>query len=171
MKKEQKKFAKIYDKLVAKVFRFIFLKVDSPETAEDLTSQVFAKAFDRTVKRQAKVKNLPAYIYQLARAEVADYYRKNAKYKIISTESAQIFEQIPDGQVSPEDSYQIQADLKALKTSLGELDEDAQNVLIWRYLDGLSYAQMAEIMEKPESTVRVMVHRALKELKEKLDQN
>ena len=186
----RRKFAKIYDKYVNKIYRFIFLKVDSQETAEDLTSQVFTKGWERiskinpstslridgeqsrTIKNQkSEIRNIPAYLYQIARAEISNHYRRGAKFQIISTEANPITDsQLTDPQPTAEESFKLQSDIEIMKASLSQLNDDYQNVIIWRYLDGFSFKQIGQIMERPEGTVRVMVHRALKELREKMEQ-
>lgn len=184
----EKKFSKIYDNLVEKVYRFIFLKVDSKEAAEDLTSQVFLKVWNtlkkennqfNTSKRKKKrvkksfnaskpvfrIKNISAYIYQIARSEVADYYKEKQKFKIVSAENVQIV----DAEADIARLEEKKSDVKELLECIHQLKEDYQNIIIWRYLDGLSYKKIADIMKKPEGTIRVMAHRALKELKAMLE--
>jgi len=167
----RRKFAKIYDKYVNKIYRFIYLKVDSQETAEDLTSQVFTKGW-RRFKQNQDIKNPSAYLYQVARAEIADYYGKRPNFQIVSTETNPIVNsQLTDSQPSAEENLGLQSDIETMKGALAKLDEDEQNIIIWRYLDGYSNKEIARLMEKPEGTVRVMLHRALKELKEKMENN
>jgi len=168
MRNPKKKFAKIYDIYVGKIYRFVFLKVGSQETAEDLTGQVFAKGWDRmnriSKKKQKEIENVPAYLFQIARAEIANYYRGKAKFQVISTAA----EQIVDPDPAIEEKQQLQSDLEVMRSSLNQLKDEHQNVLIWRYLDGFSNKDIAQIIEKPEGTVRVIIHRALKELREKM---
>lgn len=159
----RRKFEKIYNKHIDKIYRFIFLKVGTQEVAEDLCGQVFAKGW-RKFKSGAGIQNIAAYLYQIARAEIADYYRKEAKYKIVSAEVVQVV----DPAASPEEIQRVQSDFEIVRASLNKINEDYQNALILRYIDGLSIKKIAEIMEKKEGAVRVMLHRALKELREKI---
>lgn len=160
----KKKFAKLYDKYVEKIYRFVFLKVSSQEIAEDLTSLVFTKGW-RKFRKGEKIDNPPAYLYQIARAEIANHHREKAKFQTIQATTDQIIDPNP----GLEETQELQSDLKIIKKALTQLKEDYQNVIIWYYLDGLSIKDIAEITEKPEGTVRVMVHRALKELREKME--
>lgn len=167
MEDYKKNFSKIYDKLAIKIYRFVLLKVNSAEIAEDLTSQVFTKTWNkiRLADEKDEIRNMPAYIYKIARAEIANFHRSRSKYKIVSAENTDL----ADNQISLEQAHQIQSDIDVLKASLNNLEEDYQNVIIWRYIDGLPYSKISEIMDKPEGTIRVMVHRALKELKDKME--
>jgi len=128
-----------------------------------LTAQVFTKGWD-SFRTEEKIKNPSAYLYQIARAEIANHYRKGAKFQIISTEA----NPIPDPQPTAEENSGFKSDIDTLRISLSQLNDDYQNVIIWRYLEGYSNKEIAWIMERQERTVRVMVHRALKELREKM---
>lgn len=161
----KKKFAKLYDKHLNGIYRFVFLKIGSPETAEDLTSQVFTKAWKKF--RTGTIENQSAYLYQIARSEIADYYRSQSKFKIISVESASIVDSGP----SVEEEQAGKLDVNFLQQVLGRLEDDYQNILIWRYVDGYSIKEIAKIMDKSEGAVRVTIHRALKAAKEEWEKN
>ncbi len=161
----KKKFAKLYDKYVEKIYRYVFLKVGNSETAEDLTSQVFTKAWNKFKRPNKNIENPTAYLYQIARAEIANYYRGARKFKIISTETIQV----ADPQPTLEETQQFRSDIIELKNCLAKLSNDYQDVIIWRYIDGYSTKEIAKILKKPENTVRVLLHRALKELRGKME--
>lgn len=166
MGKIKKKFSKIYDKYVEKIYRFIFLKVDSQETAEDLTSQVFVKVWERlnNQNNQKEIGNLTAYLYQIARNEIADYHRQKAKFPIIPGEGFSLADSNPN----LEQLHQLREELEILRTSLAQLKEDYQNVIIWRYLENYSIKEISQLLGKTEGGVRVMLHRALKDLRKKM---
>ena len=81
----KKEFSKIYDKQVERIYRFIFLKVSSKEAAEDLTSETFLrtwKAFEAINQANAQltpILNQNAFVFQIARNVIADYYRLRQK--------------------------------------------------------------------------------------------
>ena len=160
----QKKFSKLYDKYIDKIYRFVFLKVSSQEVAEDVTSQVFTKGW-RKFKKGEKIDNPSAYLYQIARAEIANHYRAKAKFQTIQATTDQLVDPNP----GLEEKSKLDSDVAAVKNCLAKLSNDHQDVIIWKYLDGLSIKDIAEITERPEGTVRVMIHRALKELREKME--
>lgn len=160
----QKKFGYIYDKYVKKVYLFVYLKVSSQEIAEDITSRVFTQSWNK-FKEVKNLENPRAYIYRVARNEVVNYYREKSKLKIVSTESIEISGPEPE----IEQETQVKSEIKDIKKAVSLLKDDYQNVIIWHYLDDLPVKEIAGIMEKPEGTVRVMLHRALKEVKSILE--
>ena len=162
MKISKKQFEKIYDKQVDKIYRFVFLKVGSADIAQDLTSQTFTKAWKKA-KSGLDIENPNAYIFQIARREIAGHYRQTSKVKIVSAESVQL--------VSGEDIEKdkgIQMEFEAIRTCLAELKEDQQNVLVLRYIDDRPIKEIAEMIGKKPGAVKMMIRRALDELREKI---
>lgn len=103
--------------------------------------------------------------YQVARHQVADFYRKN-KYQMISLEANPLA--IIDDSPPLSEVLAQEEEAGAVWKALCSLREDYREVLVWRYLDSFSYGQIARILQKPKATVRVIVHRALKNLKQKV---
>lgn len=162
LKARKKQFGGIYDDHIDKIYRFVFLKLDSQEAAQDVTSRVFLKGWKR-FKSGSRIENVSAYLYQIARAEIANYYRGEKRYQVISTDALPV----ADEQHNIERQQMVDSDIAAVKKLLCQLDEDAQNVLIWKYLDNYSNQEIAEMLGKSEGAVRVMLHRALVQLREK----
>lgn len=163
----RKKFSQIFDKYIDKIYRFIFLKVNSPEIAEDLTSETFFRGWQafRIQNSESKIQNPPAFLYQIARNLVVDHYREKGKFKIVSA----LDYRIVDPRINLEEKANLISDLEEVKRSLTKLKDEYQDVIIYRYLDELSVPEIAKIMGKSEGTVRVLLHRALKSLKNELN--
>src|SRR3989344_2143089 len=77
-------FAKFYDEYVGRIYRFVLFKVSSVQEAEDITSEVFLKAWEYLGKKDIEIKNLNSFIYQIARNLVIDYYRSRARRGTVS---------------------------------------------------------------------------------------
>lgn len=157
--KEQ--FSQIYDQYIDKIYRFVYLKVNSPQIAEDITSKVFMKGWE-SYKNQKEIVNPGAFLYQIARNAVVDYYREKGRTKIVS---ADFSHQIADPGTSAQDKAILSADIDSLKSAILKLKKDYQDILIWHYLDDMPIDQIAKTLKKPSGTVRVMLHRGLKDLK------
>jgi len=164
-------FSQIYDQHIDKIYRFIFLKVNSQELAEDLTSETFLRywRFIQNPKENKikKIENHQSFIYQIARNLVIDYYRQKGKIQIISPENINIV----DPEQNLERKFDTWADLERVKRALKDLNEDYQNVIIWHYLNDLPIFQVAEMLNKTEGATRVLLFRALSALRDKLSAN
>ncbi len=164
MSKQRKIFSQIYDRYVEKIYRFIFLKVNSQEIAEDLCSETFLRYWERFKEGQDSIENPQAFLYQISRNLVTDHYREKARTPVVSAEYAVI----TDPRTDLEERSLVSSDLQSIKAALASLKEDYQEVVIWHYLNDLSIIEIAKTLNKSEGAVRVMLHRALNALKKEL---
>ena len=158
-------FSKIYDQYVTKIYRFIYLKVSSQEVAEDLSSEVFMRTWETYRSESTRIENIQAYLYQIARNIVADHYRTR-KIKIVSVEETV---EIIDEADTLQDQALVSMEMDRVQKALATIQDDYQNLIIWRYLDELSVPEIAQITGKTEENVRVGIHRALQALKGKVE--
>ena len=160
LKDSKKQFSQIYDKYIDRIYRFIFLKIGSQETAEDICSDVFTR-FWLNLDRGEKIDNNQAFLYQIARNLVADHYRQN-KVKFVPIQDCP---EIPDNQPNLEEKALVKSDFDRIKLALNKIKPEYQDLIIFHYLDELSVAEIAKIMDKSEGNIRVMLHRGLNALK------
>ncbi len=164
MKNLRKIFSQIYDRYIEKVYRFIFFKVNSQEMAEDLTSETFLRTWEAFKNGNQEIENVQAFLYKTARNLVTDFYREKGKAQLVSAERTAIVDPRQDLE---EKAFQ-RSDLEQIRFALAQLKDDYQNVIIWHYLDDLSISEIAEILGRTEETTRVLIHRALNALKNKI---
>lgn len=162
-KREQ--FSLIYDQYIGKIYRFVYLKVSSQEVAEDLTSKIFLKGWESYVKSTKSIDNQGAFLYQIARNTVIDYYREKGRSKVVSSDA---LPQAIDKKADIHGKAIIDSDVLMIKLAITNLKQDYQDIIIWHYLDGMEVPEIALAMDKPAGTVRVMLHRGLKALKDEL---
>ncbi len=162
-KNYRKQFSQIYDKHIDKIYRYVFLKVGVKEATEDIAAEVFTKSWKK-FRGGLEIRNASAYLYQVARAEIANYYRTGAKAEFVSVDAVPVM----DSKAGPEAEQILRGDLENLQRHLKEIKEDYQDVLIWYYVDGYSIKEIAAILEKSEGAARVMISRALAELRGKM---
>lgn len=162
MKLSKRTFSHLYDQFAPKIFRFVFFKTGSAEVAQDLTSEVFLKSW-RYWQAGKKIRHPQAMFYQVARHQIADYYRGHKPVVSIEEKAMDII----DDKVFTEKNLVRAEDLSQVYQALYRLKGEYKEVLIWRYLDGFSYREISHILQKPKGAVRVMVHRAVKSLRNK----
>lgn len=167
LKKAQKgdhdAFSALYKRYLPQIYRFIFLKTGERELSEDLASQVFLQAW-RNIRRFKIRKNpFSSWLYQIARNLVIDFYRANRS--IYSLDGKTVIESY-DG---TEDKIDRDGQREILNKVIKELPEIQQTVVILRFIEELSDAEISKIIKKREGTVRVIQHRAIQTLKEKIN--
>lgn len=166
---EKEAFAEIYDFYVVKIFRFVYLKTSSKETAEDLTSETFLKYW-KYIKAKAKAEEkekiesgkIGSFIYKIARNLIIDYYRKKnfAAVEISEEEKETIIDQKQDILAEISKKQEIEELRKALK----EISSDYRELLILRHVEDLTISEIAEITGKKKGAIRVQLYRAIKAL-------
>ena len=163
---QQKIFGEIYDKYIDRIYRFIFLKVNSQEKAQDLCSETFLRGWKVFKNSEKEIKSPQAFLYKIARNLVIDYYREKGRTQTISTDDIPII----DPNVDIEKKSLIDSDLDRVKVLLTDLKNDYQEVIIWHYIEDLSIKEIAEILNKSEGAVRVTLHRALNAIRKKIEE-
>jgi len=167
----KRKFSKIYRGQVDNIYRFVYLKVDSKETTEDLTSEIFSefwKIYRRgadPASHQEKIRHGKAFLYRLARHKVADYYRGQEQAARLDKD-----EEIEDEDSHLEQKQNFQLNVRRLKQGLSKLKKNYQDLIIMFYINDLSVKEIAQSLEKSESAVKTGLYRAREALKEELNQ-
>jgi len=158
----RKDFSEIYDKYIEKIYRFIFLKVNSQDIAEDLTSETFLRVFESF--KTNNIENPQAFLYRVARNLVTDHYREKGRTQVVSADYVSV--------VDPEENLEkkaiLNSDMEQVRFALSSLKEDYQNVIVWYYLDDLPIVEVARMLDRSEEATRVLLHRALKALKNEI---
>lgn len=170
-KRDPEAFAKIYDRYVKALYRFTILKVPSQEEAQDITAETFTKTWNYLQQNQ-DVTHIRALLYRIARNLIADFYRNRPEsrgFEITSVtnegESASEYLELDSDRGRERDVIQARAELSLILVQLEKLKEDYRDVVTLRLVDGLAFEDIADILEKSATNVRVIFHRALKALK------
>jgi len=162
----RKAFSKIYDQYINKIYRFVFLKVNSQEVAQDLTSETFLRTWEKFSQDKGNpIKNPQAFLYRTARNLVIDHYREKGKAQVVSAE----LNPIVDPRQNLEEEAMLTSNVNTIRIALTDLKEDYQNVIIWHYLDDLPIWEVAKMLDRTEGATRVLLHRALNALRQRLN--
>jgi RNA polymerase sigma-70 factor (ECF subfamily) len=163
-KKDPEAFGAIYDAYVKQIYRFIYFKVSSAEQAEDLTSEAFLKAW-QYLKEKRDVSNLQALLYSVARSVVIDYYRATACERgTVSLDESFGDESTEVASEKFLKDMETKFDTTLVLEKLRGLKDEYRDVVIMRYLDEMSTGEIAAVLGKNASNVRVILHRATKAL-------
>lgn len=163
---EAEAFGRLYDYYLPAIYRFILLKVGQREEAEDLTHQVFLKAWQNVSGFSEKGLPFSSWLYRIARNLVIDRYRK-AK-PVVSIDEEFVSEKLifrPN--VS---SIDDKRDVARIMVSIQQLKDIERDVVIMRFVEDMSIKEVSETINKSEGAVKLIQHRAIRKIKESLEQ-
>ncbi|OGH77849.1 MAG: hypothetical protein A3G08_01510 [Candidatus Magasanikbacteria bacterium RIFCSPLOWO2_12_FULL_47_9b] len=173
--KDTEAFSELYDLYIERMYRFVAFKVSKREEAEDITGDVFLRVWEyltRSANDEKHIRSFRGLIYQIARNAIIDHYRKQAsrqEYPLESMEDVQ-------GQSSMELMTEVdnlldtQAQMQHLARAIKKMKLEYQEIVFLRYTEGLSTAEIAHILGKKKTAVRVTLHRAMNVLKKIIEE-
>lgn len=150
-------FKETYLKYSDKIFRYFYWRTRDMHTAEDLTSEVFTKAWQAWGKMEPDY--VQAWLYKIAHNLLVDSYRK--KKELPLKEGGEAFYDDDLTEKVARDQR-----IAELSEALGKLPENLRSIVILRFMEELSAKEVGKILELSEVNVRVLQHRALIKLKE-----
>ncbi len=155
---------RLYDKYYSDVLGYIYHCTLDGTVAEDLTSNVFLAAFRHLARyRWRQVSFFRAWLYRIATNEVRMHWRRQRRVKIIGLQpdgDRQAAEQSADDGIAAAEQYRL------LHKALLELRLKYRTVIILRYFEGKTIAEICEITGKKEGTVKCQLHRGLAQLQD-----
>jgi RNA polymerase sigma-70 factor (ECF subfamily) len=149
-KGDQEAFGELYERYVERIHRYIYYRTGSDADAEDLTARTFMKAWEHMGNYDDRGLPFSAWLYRIAHNLVANWHRDRSRRQIISLEDL--------GQ------WQINEDGPELRAALAE--DDRQELLVLKFVDHLSNAEIGGIMGRSEGAVKSLYHRTLLSLRE-----
>lgn len=166
--KGKKVFIEAYDQNVDQIFRFIYFKVGNKEEAQDLTSATFLKAWNYLLENKINPKTLKAFLYKIARNSVIDYYRSKSGLQETSLEKER---DMADNKQDISLRAELTSDIAIIESGLLKLKDEYREVIILRYTEEFSISEIAKILDKSKTNTRVLVFRALRALRELINNN
>lgn len=159
-------FGQLYDMYFDKVFGYAYYKVGNRYEAEDIAEQVFLRALESISGFEWRGIPFSAWLFRIASNLVVDYYRSN-KYKMVDIgEEADL---ALDDSHDPEHTVLKELDRKEVVSAIRSLTDEQQQVIILRFIVGLSNEEVAKAINKNIGAVKALQHRAIGALGRILD--
>ncbi len=154
-------FTELYENYIGRVYRHVYYRVSGQADAEDITQEVFIKAWKAIRKYESRGVSFMAWLSTIARNSIVDHYR--SKKESISLEETEVSSQA--GETSTEEMVEIGFNQSYIGNTISRLKGDKQKVILMHFIDGFSYKEIAQALNKSEGAVRVIQYRALNDLK------
>ncbi len=155
-------FGELYERYVDDVYRFFYYRVTQPADAEDLTEATFLRAWRSIgrVKADATL-NFRAWLLRIARNLWIDRHRTARDEAPLDAAASK-----PAATPDPEDALLASEAHDDLTRALAQLPERLREVVLYRFVHGLSHRETAALLGVSEAHVRVLQHRALQRLRQ-----
>ena len=155
-------FKHLYSKWLKPVYRYFYFRLGNVKEAEDLTSQVFLKAYEDLPRFRSR-SSFSAWLFTIAHARVVDHYRKGSREIAIDEQNLTSTSEDPLSQaIRNNEIEQLLALLKCL-------DKKEQTLISLRFMAGLSYREIGQVLHKKEDAVRKSITRLLDRLQIQLE--
>lgn len=158
-------FSYLYGQNVTRIYNYIFYRVGSEDDAEDITSRVFYRAFGHIKNYEEKGIPFSAWLYRIAHNLIANWHRDRQRRKEVSLDDQP---EIPQRQDMPETMVEKHQEMELLLKGIRRIAPDRQQLILLKYLEDLSNAEIAQIMGRTEGAIKSLYHRALIALKDEM---
>jgi len=153
-------FGRLYDMHVDRVYRHVYYRVSNVADAEDLTQQVFIKAWEAIGRYKKTASPFLAWLIKISHNLVIDFYRAKKSETHIDFDMV-----ATKPETDPAHLAEDQFNQQEIRRAINKLHGDQQQVILMRFIEDFSYAEIAAALGKSEGAVRVILHRGLAKLK------
>jgi RNA polymerase sigma-70 factor (ECF subfamily) len=161
IKGDSEAFETLYLRYMEKIYRYIYFRVGDRVQAEEMTDEVFVKAWEALSGFKLGQNPFACWLYRIAHNLIIDQYRKRNPVSVSEEELSLR----SDPSQLPERIIGRKQELEMLSGAIRQLDQLDQQVIILRFMEGLSHREIASIIGKSQTASRVIQHRALKTLR------
>ena len=159
-KKDPKQFRYFYERHHKEIFLFIYRRTDDEEVTADLTQQVFLKAMQSMDRYNYRGIPFSAWLYRIASNEVAQHFRDQQKFRIVSVEKSGV-----DEIMEEEYGHVDLARREALFSAIKKLNATDLELIEMRFFEKRSFKEIGEIKGITENNAKVKVHRILERVR------
>jgi len=163
-KGDSQAFAQLYDLFAQKIFKYVRIKIQDRDDAQDILQEVFIKAYKglENAKDSKEILNFSAWLYTIASNTINDYFRKKYRTPEILTIDENL--DLPS-EVSPSLELDLQIDMGIARKAFAELSPLYRQILELRYIQEFSLEEILKILGKTNLAIRLIQFRALRRVK------
>lgn len=164
-KHDKEAFGEIYERYLDKIYNYIYYRTGNQQDAEDLTAKVFYRALNHIQNYEDKGVPFQAWLYRIAHNLVANFHRDKGRRKIIPLDdyvAHTLRSDAPDKQAESSEQREM------LMNAIRRLPAERQQLLVLKFIQQKSNAEIGEIMDRTEGAIKSLYHRTLLSLRDEL---
>jgi len=159
---DEQALGEIYDLYSPAIFRYAARLLGNADQAEECVAETFSRFILALHNGGGPKDHLSAYLYRIAHNWITDSYRR--KPVELPLESEEIVDRLP----GPSDELDRQTVRELVRLALRKLTAEQRQVIVLKYIEEQSNAEIAESIEKPIGSVKALLHRGLDSLRRAL---
>src|ERR687891_700831 len=163
-----REFSDFYRLHLRDVYSYSYYRIGNHHDAEDLTEQTFLQAyrhFERA-QRESNGRPLRPWLIRIAHNLAANYYRDRSRRPVTHLDDAAVLTS-PRG---TEEMVEGREEVKEVLEGVSKLPDDRREALIMRFALGMDNREIARALGRSEGATKVLIHRAIKQLEESLEE-
>lgn len=165
-KQDKDAFGELYERYVRKIYNYVYYRTGNHHDAEDLTARVFFRAMAHIESYTERGVPFQAWLYRIAHNLVANWHRDRGRRKIIPLDE---FVAHSLRSEAPESQTEDQEEREQLLAAIRRLPEERQQLLLLKFIEHLSNAEIGEIMNRTEGAIKSLYHRTLIALRDDIE--
>ena len=160
---DKEAFARLYEDYFDRVYRYVALKIGNRTEAEDMTQQVFLKAYKSISSYRWKGVPFSSWLFRIAHNQMVDFFRRASKRRTVPLD-----ETLLPSSDDPVRAVERHLNVEELARATARLTEAQREVVSLRFAGGLAIAEVARAMGKSEGAVKALQHSAIVALRKTL---
>lgn len=159
-------FGELYERYVKKIYNYVYYRTGNHHDAEDLTSRVFFRALGHIGNYTDRGVPFSAWLYRIAHNLIANWHRDRGRQRVLPLDDYMSDDGHADG---PEAEAESTEERERLLRSIRALPAERQELLILKFVERLSNAEIGMIMDRTEGAIKSLYHRTLLSLRGNLE--
>lgn len=159
-------FGELYTRYVRKIYNYVYYRTGNHHEAEDITARVFYRAMAHISNYRDRGVPFSAWLYRIAHNLVANWHRDRKRQDVVALDDYMMSGQHSD---FPEAMTESEEEQARLLSSIRDLPPERQQLLILKFVEHLSNAEIGAIMDRTEGAIKSLYHRTLLSLRSILD--
>jgi len=164
-KEDPEAFGLLYERYVGSIYNYIYYRTGNHHDAEDLTARTFYRALKHISRYVDRGAPFSAWLYRIAHNVVANWHRDRSRRQIIS------LDELVMGTLKREEPATLAEEREEqdmLLQAVRRLPPERQQLLILKFVEQMSNAEIAQVMGRTEGAIKSLYHRTLVALREDL---
>lgn len=156
-------FGNLYRHFVVRIYRYVLLQIRNVMIAEDITEDVFVKAYNSIQSCRGREDTFSAWLYRIAHNCTIDHFRAEKRQQAMQRN-------LPSGEPVALENNEVLAEYNDTLRTISDLPPQYRQLLLLKFVEGMDNTDIARIMNKGVGNIRVLQMRAIRELRKRYDE-